>query len=103
LNQGLTETLPLMGEEKDMTYEGETLSGFFNERTESNELDFGGRNVTAECSFLIPQSEITAAAVTIAKDKKCVLDGITWKITGINTGPSATTLFLTNANNTSTP
>jgi len=100
LSTGLTEIMPIIGNDKTLTYEGDDIEGVFNEKALSSELDFGGKIVRFETSFLIPQTLIAAAGITFSKDKQCTVDGRTWKIARIIDGPISTTLMLEDPNAT---
>ncbi len=101
LSTGLTEIMPIIGNDKTLVYDGSTnFQGVFNEKALSSELDFGGKIVRYETSFLIPQTLIAATEVTIIKDKQCTVDDRTWKIARIVDGPISTTLMLEDPNAT---
>lgn len=103
LSSGLTDIMPIIGNDKTLVYEGDSLQGVFNEKQLGSELDFGGKIVTYETSFLIPETLISAAGVTFSKDKQCTVDGRTWKIARIIDGPVSTTLMLEDPNATKAP
>lgn len=104
LSTGLTSVMPILGNDKTLVYDGDTsFEGIFNEKQLGSELDFGGKIVTLETSFLIPQTLIVASGVTISKDKQCTVDGKTWKIARIIDGSVSTTLMLEDPNATKVP
>lgn len=104
LSSGLTEVMPILGNDKALLYDGvTTFQGVFNEKQLGSELDFGGKLVTYETAFLIPQTLITASGITISKDKQCTVDGRTWKIARIIDGTVSTTLMLEDPNATKAP
>lgn len=100
LSNALTEVMPIIGNEKTLTYEGDTIQGVFNEKQLTSELDFGGKIVRYETSFLMPQTLIASEGITFSKDKECTIDGRTWKIAIIIDGPVSTTLMLQDPNAT---
>jgi len=103
LSAGLTEVMPIIGNDKTLTYEGDDIQGVFNEKQLGSELDFAGKLVTHETSFLVPQNLIDAAGITFSKDNQCTVDGRTWKIARIIDGPVSTTLMLEDPNATKVP
>ena len=104
LSSGLTSVMPILGNDKTLLYDGATsFEGIFNEKQLGSELDFGGKLVTYETSFLIPQTLVTASGVSISKDKQCTVDGRTWKIARIIDGSVSTTLMLEDPNATKAP
>ena len=104
LSSGLTEVMPVIGNDKTLRYDDSTnFQGVFNEKTLGSELDFGGKILNFETSFLIPQTLVVASGVTLSKDKQCTVDGRTWKIARIVDGPVSTTLMLEDPNATKTP
>jgi hypothetical protein len=104
LSTGLTSVMPILGNDKTLVYDGDkSFQGIFNEKQLGSELDFGGKIVTLETSFLIPQTLIVASGVTISKDKQCTVDGKTWKIARIIDGSVSTTLMLEDPNATKVP
>lgn len=104
LSTGLTSVMPILGNDKTLVYDGDkSFQGIFNEKQLGSELDFGGKIVTLETSFLIPQTLLVASGVTISKDKQCTVDGKTWKIARIIDGSVSTTLMLEDPNATKVP
>jgi hypothetical protein len=104
LSTGLTSVMPILGNDKTLVYDGDkSFQGIFNEKQLGSELDFGGKIVTLETSFLIPQTLVVASGVTISKDKQCTVDGKTWKIARIIDGSVSTTLMLEDPNATKVP
>jgi hypothetical protein len=104
LSTGLTSVMPILGNDKTLVYDGDkSFQGIFNEKQLGSELDFGGKIVTLETSFLIPQTFVVASGVTISKDKQCTVDGKTWKIARIIDGSVSTTLMLEDPNATKVP
>jgi hypothetical protein len=104
LSSGLSDIMPIIGNDKTLVYDGATdFEGIFNEKQEGSELDFGGKMVTYETSFLIPQTLVVLSGVTISKDKQCTVDGRAWRISRIIDGSVSTTLILEDPNATKAP
>ncbi|MCM8526667.1 MAG: hypothetical protein NE327_09140 [Lentisphaeraceae bacterium] len=103
LDKGFTQTKSTLGEEKALTYEGQSIKGLYNEKSLDPEFDYGGKNKVYRTTFLMQNSDITEAGVTIQDDKKCTLDGKTWKIDKIIDGPVATMIELGDPNESKVP
>lgn len=100
LSSGLDDIMPIIGEQKTLVYDSKNIDGVFNEKQLGSELDMGGKMVTVETSFLVPETNRVAAGVTFSKDVQCTVDGRTWKIARIIDGPVSSTLMLEDPNAT---
>lgn len=104
LQSGLSDVMPILGNQFTLVYDGsDSFQGIFNEKMHSSELDFGGKIVPYETSFLIQETARVTAGVTFSKDKQCTVDGRTWKIARIIDGPVSITLMLEDPNATKAP